>query len=119
MQYALDAFNSFAGTKYRKNLVSLSDASIYAALDASPVVTGIKYSKDYFPDEQDNGIIDLPVERVSGSNGHAVSIVKVNTEDDVLVKFAENYAGKLAYNVILCDFGKKRKLFFNTGYWFS
>ena len=119
VKYALEDFNAEFRTKYKANRIYLSASSIYNALGKSPVVTGVKYGKGFVADTQDNAWIDGSLETVKGSQGHAITIVKINTEDDHLVKFANSYAGKLAKNVVGVDFEKYRTLFFNTGYFFT
>ena len=75
--------------------------------------SGIHYGSHYFANEQDDGVIENQSGTV-GSNGHAVAFVKVNTIDDQLIKFVENYHGELKFDIILADFIKNRPLFFNN-----
>lgn len=114
----LSKANDYWGTQYKSKLIQLTPSNIIEALKkGSPVVTGIKYGKWYFKDEQDNAIID---DYLGGEGGHAISFIKINTEDDTLVKYAENYLGVYKNNVILFDFdkAKKGKMLFNTGFYF-
>lgn len=55
----------------------------------------------------------------TGKNGHCITIVKLNTMDDILIKFAENYNGILKYQIIMTNFVEMRSLFFNTGIYYS
>lgn len=119
VNYMVMAFNEEFKASITPVLIPLTESSLYHGLKFSPVVSGIKYWKKYFQDEQDNGEINLSAEEVGGSSGHAITFVKANTIDDYLVKYAENYAGKLTYNVIMTNFTKNRKLFFNSAYYFK
>lgn len=118
VEYALRAYNTAHSTSIKYKCVPLTPGSIIDALRGnSPMVTGIHYSKSYFGDEQDGDAWITNIESI-GTMGHLIAIVKINTNDDVLVKFQENYEGKLKYNIIGVDFLKFRKLFFNTGCYF-
>lgn len=106
-------FNIEHGTNVKEKLIKLTVDNIQNELRmGSPISTGIKYGPEYFKDEQDNGKIEGG--DPFGNKGHAITIVKLNTMDDVIGKFAENYDGVLKFNVIEFDFTKYRKLFFNT-----
>lgn len=56
---------------------------------------------------------------MKGSQGHAITYVKINTIDDHLVKFANSYAGRLVKNVVGFDLEKYRPMLFNTGFFFT
>jgi hypothetical protein len=90
---------------------------IYALEQWSPIVTGIKYGKWFFLDEQD----DWEVNKSSSiwNSGHCVAIVKINTEDDHLIKYCENYKWVIEKNVILNNFWTMSNLWFQTWYYFT
>lgn len=114
VKYALEDFNREFGTKYVSNTIYVSASSLVRALKVSPVVSGLYYGKKFVEDTQDNAWIDGAISDVKGTQGHAVTFVKINTLDDHLVKFANSYAGTLAKNVVGFDLNKYRSAFFNT-----
>ena len=116
---ALDVYNSYFGTKIQINVVPLNADTIRTALESgSPINTGIYYWPSYFSNEQDDGVIENTA-GTTGKNGHCITIVKLNTMDDILIKFAENYNGILKYQIIMTNFVEMRSLFFNTGIYYS
>lgn len=114
VEYALADFNREFRTGYKQNRIYVSASSLVKALKASPVVSGLYYGKKFVEDTQDNAWIDGAIEGVKGSQGHAITFVKINTMDDHLVKFANSYAGRLAKNVVGLDLEKYRSMLFNT-----
>lgn len=115
VQYAVNAYNTAHNDTIKYNLVSLTVGTIIDALKWwSPMITGIHYSKTTFWDEQEWDAWINNIDSI-GNMGHCISIVKINTLDDILVKYEENYDWKLKYSIIWVDFTKFRKLFFNTG----
>jgi len=119
VKYALEDWNEKFKTNYKAQLIVLSPQTIVRGLKSSPIVTGIKYGKGFVSDTQDNAWLDGASTDVIGNSGHAITIVKVNTLDDVLIKLCNTYAWRLLKNVFGLDFNKYRKLFFNTGYFFT
>lgn len=117
VHHMVEAYNTHFKDCIRTNFIVLTESSLYDALKHSPVISGINYPYWYIKDEQDDG--KLKNGYTKGANGHAITFVKINTLDDVLVKFAENYAGALPYNVIFSDFTKNRDLFFKGGYYLT
>ena len=117
VHYMTEAYNKYFNDTLRSNFFYVNEASLYEKLKLSPVISGINYPFGYVNDEQDDG--KLKNGYTKGANGHAITFVKINTLDDVLVKFAENYAGKLPYNVIFSDFTKNRGLFFRGWYYLT
>ena len=117
MEYAVRAYNE----EYKDNLkfkkVPLTVQNIIEALKTtSPIVCAINYSKSYFSDEQKDG--DAWINKIEsiGKMGHCIQIVKINTQDDILIKYLENYTGYLKYDIIGCDFTKFRELFGSNGW---
>lgn len=119
VKYALEDFNAAFGTEYVANRIYVSASALLKALEHSPVVSGIYYGKEFVEDTQDNAWIDGALEGVKGTQGHAIAYVKINTNDDCLVKFANSYAGRLAKNVVGFDLDKYRPMCFNTGFYFT
>lgn len=119
VKYALEDWNATFNTSYKAQLIVLSPQTIVRGLKSSPIVTGIKYGKGFVNDTQDNAWLDEGVENVVWNSGHAITIVKVNTLDDTLIKLCNSYSGRLVKNVFGLDFDKYRKLFFNTWFFFT
>ena len=115
MNYAIEAYNSAYCDTIKCAVVPLTIGTITEALKASsPMVCFIRYSNSYFSDEQNDGDAWITHVESIGTKGHCVQIVKVNTNDDVLVKYLENYTGKVKFDIIGVDFNKFRSLFGNT-----
>lgn len=113
-EFALKHFNRHFGTNVKYECLPFTiQNGINAIKWGFPFTSWIKYGKEYFKDEQDDATIQAG-EGVVGNNGHAIAFVKINTMDDQLVKFTENYHGLLKYDIILADFVKNRDLFFRT-----
>lgn len=118
-KFALDAFNAHFGTNIKMNTCELNVQNIISALEeGSPISTWIKYGKNYLSNEQDDGILQETALTI-GNQGHWITIVKLNTQEDILIKFAENYLGKFKYQIIFTDFMKMRNLFFNSCVYYS
>lgn len=117
VHYMVEAYNK----SFNDNIVPVyflvTPSSLYEGLKKSPVVSGIYFNTWYSKDEQDDG--RLTNGYTKGANGHAITFVKINTLDDTLVKFAQNYAWVRPYNVIYSNFEKNRSLFFNGGYYLT
>ena len=114
MEYAIRAYNFAFGDTLKYKVIPLTVGSICEALKGgSPVVCFIKYSKTTFKDEADNAWIDS-IDSI-GTMGHCIQIIKMNTQDDILGKYLENYSSKVKNDIIGFDFTKFRKLFGNTG----
>lgn len=114
MEYAIRAYNNAFEDTLKYKVIPLTVNSIVESLkNGSPVVCFIKYSKTTFKDEADNAWIDS-VESI-WDMGHCIQIIKLNTQDDILGKYLENYSGKIKNDIIGFDFTKFRKLFGNTG----
>lgn len=123
MRYALNAFNKEFKTAFVPHKILLSSASIMAALEHSGIATGIRFNSAYLADEQNDGRIEKPVEAISGTSGHSISVVKMNTTDQSIgaqFKIQDNYPGRLPYNIIYFrDFDSYADMFFRTGWYFS
>lgn len=111
---ALRHFNRHTGNNISLSVLPFTiQNAINTLKNGFSFTTGIKYGDKYFSDEQDDGVIQMG-SGVVGNKGHAISVCKVNTTDDYLFKYVENYDGELKYQIILADFSKNRELFFNT-----
>ena len=87
-------------TNFKPKMVVLNPTSMIEGLSHSPIVTGIKYGKKFLADTQeDDAWVNGSIDEVTGSQGHAICEVVVNTNDDCLVKLANTYEGKLRNNV--------------------
>lgn len=117
--YALKQCNKVFGKNLKQVTGALTPEFIITAIrdNGSPVHTGLKVGANFLNDEQDNGIID---ELNPGTVlQHSVAIIKINTYDDVLIKYLESYEGKVKFDVILADFIAKRPMFFNSGIYYA
>lgn len=114
-EYAVKHFNGHFGTSIKHKTVPFTIQNAIRALKTGFAFTSwIKYGKQYFKDEQDDGRI-AGGEGVIGKNWHAIAFVKINTENgEQFVKYIENYRGVLKHDIIFADFKKLRPLFFNT-----
>jgi len=91
---------------------------VTALKSGSDFVFGIKYGSSFFKNEQDDGIIQ-DTENTSGKNWHLVCGIKANTLDDNLFKYAEQYHGVLAKEIILLTPDEYPELFQQNLTYFS
>lgn len=123
VNYSLAVFNATYGTNIKAVQIALTAENMIPWMKkGSSIVTGISVPDGYWKDEQDNAIIDSTY--VKWTNWHCVRIGKLNTLDDKLAKYWENYHGvmlannKPAKDVILLDIVKNSKILFNSGFYF-
>ena len=110
-KWALQTFNEYAQTNYTMNVVPLTVTNMITALKSGSAINCIiHYSNTYFSDEQDDAIIEDVNNDDTGLNGHTITICKLNTLDDHLVKYCESFCGTTwcQDNIILVDFGKEQ-----------
>ena len=110
-KWALQTFNEYANTNYRMNVVPLNVSNMITALKAGSAINCIiHYSNTYFSDEQDDATIEDVNNTDVGLNGHTITICKLNTLDDYLIKYCESFCGTdwCNDNIILVDFGKEQ-----------
>ncbi len=123
VKYALEAFNAYFKTQIKSVKISATIENFIVGMKKnSSIVTGVKANSAFFRDMQDNGIVDVPHQ--VGNIGHAMRIVKINTTDDLLFKFANNYHGAktkygdIAKDIVLVDMEENEDVLFNTGFYF-
>lgn len=91
--FALEWFNKATNQSLKATLVPFDVENLVAALkNGNGAVCGLRTGPKFQVDAQDNGVIDNPGEDM-GINGHIITVIKLNTMDDVLVKTLNSYRG--------------------------
>lgn len=91
--HALAYFNKVTGCNLTGSFRPFDEETIYEALSSGCAATmGLRCSPQLLADAQDNAVIDNPVQ---GNIGHAVTLIKLNTMDDFLFKWLDNYRGRV------------------------
>lgn len=122
VNYSLAVFNDTYGSNIKAVQIKLTAENMIPWMKGgSSIVTGISVPDTYWKDEQDNAIIDSTYTK--WSIGHCIRIGKLNTLDDKLAKYGENYHGVLINNkpakdVILLDIVKNSRILFNAWFYF-